>query len=147
TTATSVPPSSTGRHRTPPAAKMLAFTCLSGESVNGSSTSGCAAAHEFDLMISCGMPGGRGCRPGAVAFQRPASGGGVQSRIEDALQMFGQLGILHLNHDFDSAIEVAVHHVRAADPVLVRTPEMEQARMFQEPAEDRPNPDVFAQAG
>src|SRR5690554_980016 len=101
---------------------MLAFTGLSRDSVNVPSTSGRAATHEFDLVVAGSGSWLRGRRPRAVALESPAAGDRVERGIEDAVQLRCEPGVLHLHHHFDATVEVAVHHVGAADPVLVAAP-------------------------
>src|SRR6201999_3269442 len=46
----------------------------------------------------------------------------------------------------DAPVEVAVHHVGAADPELVDAIEMDDPRVLEEPAEDRTDRDVLREA-
>ena len=80
----------------------------------------------LDLVVagSGSRLGGR--RPGAVALENPAACDRVERGIEDAVQLRCEPGVLHLHHHLDATVEVPVHHVGAADPVLVAAPEMEQ---------------------
>src|SRR6476620_8742446 len=61
--------------------------------------------------------------------------------------MIGRGSVLHAAQDLDPAIEVAVHQVRGADPVLRSTivRKVEDPGMLQEATEDRPNGDVLGQ--
>src|SRR5437667_7479918 len=74
--------------------------------------------------------------PFPVRAEHPAPGGGIQRGIEDRVELPGKppIGDAHLN--LDPAVEIAVHQVRAADPVLVRADEMQDARVLEEPAQD-----------
>jgi polyphosphate kinase len=62
----------------------------------------------------------------------------VDEQVIDALYRASQQGV---------PVEVAVHHVRAADPVLVRADEPHRARVLQEAAQDRAHVDVLREPG
>ena len=51
--------------------------------------------------------------------------------------------ILDLSHHLDPSVEITMHHVRAADPELADGAEMNNPRVFEEPAEDRAPDDVL----
>ena len=88
--------------------------------------------HQRHLVIANRMAGLRHRRPLSVRPQFPAAGGGIQRRLEDVVQLRGQSGILDLNQHFDAAIEVAVHHVGAADPEFIDGAEIEDPRVLQD---------------
>ncbi|SLH41093.1 Uncharacterised protein [Mycobacteroides abscessus subsp. abscessus] len=89
----------------------------------------------------------RGSLPTAVGLEHPAAGGGGQRRVEDLAELLAQLRVLHLCHHLDPAVQIAVHHVGAADPVLVLRLEVHDPRVLEEPAQDRAHLDVLAHAG
>src|SRR6185369_1659070 len=70
---------------------------------------------------------------------------GVQIEHPGQLGLGGDVG--HLDQGFDPAIQVAVHQVGRADPVLLVAvvAEPDHPRMLQEAADDRAHPDVLRQ--
>src|SRR5690606_22787383 len=89
---------------------------------------------------------GRGY-PFARGLKDPAPGHGVQRGVEDGIELCGEFRVGYPHECLDTAVEVAVHDVGAADPVGVRSPEVEDAGVLQETAEDGAHGDVVAQAG
>src|SRR5690606_36682719 len=63
--------------------------------------------------------------PIALGVHHPAPGGRVQGRIQERLELGAQLRVGHPDLRLDAAVRVAVHHVGAADPVLVDADEVE----------------------
>src|ERR1700756_920363 len=86
-------------------------------------------AHRMALLWRCG--------PLPVAPELPAPSGRVQCGLEQIVQIRGDLRVLDLNQHLDSPVEIAVHHVGAADPELVDVIEMNDQRELQESAENR----------
>src|SRR5438874_6317746 len=91
----------------------------------------------------------RASGPVAVRAQVPGRGGvripGLQKVVEGgAVRRVG-----HPDQRLDAPVEVAVHHVRAAQPDLrlAAVAEDEHPRVLQEAPEDAADPDVLAQAG
>ena len=101
-----------------------------------------AAADHLDLMIAHRPTLGGHAGPRSIRLQRPGPGGRVDRRVEDRVQLRGERGVLHPHQHLHPAIEIAVHHVGAADPVLVGPDEVERPRVLQELTEDRAHPDV-----
>ena len=106
-----------------------------------------AAFHQRHLMVAHGLALVRRRRPVSVDAELPAAGRGVHRGLEDVVQLRGQPRILHLCHHFDPSVEITMHHVGAADPELVDGAEVNNSRVFEEPAEDRPDDDVLGVAG
>src|SRR6478735_10401639 len=117
----------------------------------------CAPLEQFLLDVLAGAVC-RGLLP-SVRTQDPATGVGPGDGLEQRGHPLGGGPVLDLDQCLDPAIEVAVHHVRAADPVLLadhRFPavllgglvatiaEVEDPRMLQEPADNRTHRDVLA---
>src|SRR5262249_29215744 len=57
--------------------------------------------------------------------------------------------VSHLAHDLDAPVEIAMHQIRGADPVLGPSVVgyVEHPRMLEEPAQDRTGGDVVRQPG
>ena len=81
--------------------------------------------HQRHLVVANRVTGFRQCRPLSIRPQFPAACGGVECRFEDVVQLCGQSRILDLNQYFDAPIEIAVHHVGAADPAFIDGVEIE----------------------
>src|SRR6516164_10681202 len=88
---------------------------------------------------------GRGS-PLAIGTEFPASRRRVQRGLEQFVQVSSKPWILDLNQYLDPPVEVAVHHVGAADPELIDAIEMDDPRVFQESAENRANRNVLREA-
>src|SRR5271165_440514 len=101
------------------------------------------AFHQPDLVIADIVTVLRRRGPVSVGLQFPAAGGRVERRLEDITELSGELRILDPGHDFDTPIEVAMHHIGAANPVFVDRVEVDDARVLEESAEDRAHADVF----
>src|SRR5690349_10556624 len=108
TSATFSPSRRDGRHSTAPAARITA-----GWSV----ATGHRASQEYLLHVDARAVRG-GLRP-TVRTQHPAPGVGCGDQLEQARHPFGGALGLDLHERLDTTIQVAVHHVRAADPVLL----------------------------
>ena len=82
--------------------------------------------------------------PSGSRIQQRVDGAVAESRIEASCGGQARVGDGH--ERLDPAVEVAVHHVGAADPVLVGAHEVEDPRVLEEAPEDRAHPDVLREA-
>ena len=113
----------------------------------GSGSGVTALAHQRHLMVANLFTVRRRSRPSSVRAEDPASCSRIECGIERCRELVFQTSFGDLSHYLDTTIEVAVHHVRAADPCLVDRAEMHDAGVLEEASDDRPNLDVLAQAG
>src|SRR5512144_2813714 len=76
--------------------------------------------------------------PGAVGREVPRGDVVGAEQREDRAQLSTGLVVGHLHEGLDPAVEVAVHHVRTADPQLrlAAVADLEDARVLEEAAED-----------
>ena len=89
--------------------------------------------------------------PGAVGFEAPRERVVGEVELEDLVEAGAQPAVGDAQHRLDAAIEVAGHHVGRSDDVLgVVAPgcaEPEDARVLEEPADDRAHGDALGHAG
>ena len=114
TSATRTPYRRDGRHSTAPAARMTVPDPSVGA---GLIPPGVASAQQLLLDVLAGPVRGR-LRP-TVRTQHPAAGVRSGDHVEQCRHPVGGRLVLDLDEGLDPPIEVAVHHVRAADPVLL----------------------------
>src|SRR5262245_3029048 len=86
--------------------------------------------------------------PPAVRAEPPGCDGGIHREVDQAPQLLLLRGIGDPDQQLNSAVEIAVHQVRAADPHLFRPVLAAWAKcvdpgMLEEPAHDAANPVVL----
>lgn len=99
--------------------------------------------HQPHLMVADLSAVLRRRGPVAVGSEFPAPRRGIHRRFEDLVEVGGEPRVFHLSQHLDPAVEIAVHHICAADEELVDRVEMENSRMLQEAAENRAHDDIF----
>src|SRR6476661_7350005 len=135
-----------GFHSTAPAALMTAAPSLATSD---------PAAQQLLLDVDAGTVRGR-AGP-TVRTEDPAAGVRRGGQVEQVGDPVGRALVLDLHQRLDPAIQIAVHHVRAADPVLLRraagldrqgaVAEVEDPRVLQETTDNRADGDVLTQPG
>ena len=86
--------------------------------------------------------------PATVGAEVPAGGGLGEGEVDEVGELDEVPGLDDAHEGLDPAVEVAVHHARAADVDLrvAAVVEPEDARVLEEAAEDRAHADVLGQA-
>jgi len=78
-----------------------------------------------------------------VDAQLPTAGRGFIADSKTSSSCDFSLGSFSFSHHFDPSVEITMHHVGAADPELIDGAEVNNPRVFEEPAEDRAHGDVL----
>lgn len=99
--------------------------------------------HQRYLVVAHRMALLRRRGPLPVGPEFPAARGRIQCGLEQFIQLRGELGVLDLSQHLHAAIEVAVHHIGAADPEFVDVAEMDDPRVLEEAPENGAHNDVF----
>src|SRR5919198_3013009 len=105
--------------------------------------------HELLLQAQADLAlGARDTRPLAAPVEGPGPDVVRQREVEDQLQLLSDLVRLDRGERLHAVVEVALHHVRAADVYLfvAAVLEVEDARVLEKAADDAADVDVLAQA-